>query len=138
MYFKLHPIEYESWEENYPILKNHPEINIIPKGKDLYEILASAKHHVSMSSTVLYEAVVFGVRRYVMIKPKLLHILSPLIDMGLAKGFYSIDEFENLLDENVSMSDYVVGTVWKENAKENGLFYIKKIIDDYEKEREVC
>lgn len=138
VYFKLHPIEYESWEENYPILKNHPEINIIPKGKDLYEILASAKHHVSMSSTVLYEAVVFGVRRYVMIKPKLLHILSPLIDMGLAKGFYSIDEFENLLDENVSMSDYVVGTVWKENAKENGLFYIQKIIDDYEKEREVC
>ncbi len=135
VYFKFHPTEYHNWRERYQILVEHPEINIVPKEKDLYELLAEAKHHVSVASTVLFESAAYDVKRYVMIKPGWIQYIQPLIDLGLAKGFHNMNEFTELIKEETVNKRDLLESIWKTNAKENGLKVIGEIINANGKER---
>lgn len=135
VYFKFHPTEYHNWRERYQILLEHPEIHIVPQEKDLYELLAEAKHHVSVTSTVLFESAVYDVKRYVMIKSGWMQYLQPLIDLGLAKGFHDMDEFVELIEGEAVSDCELIGTIWKTNAKENGLNVIEGIINATQKEK---
>ena len=134
VYFKFHPTEYAVWEEKYPILKECPEIKIVPKEMDLYELLASVKHHVAVVSTVLFEAVTFDVKRYVMITQEWIQYIQPLIDSGLAKGFCTMEEFQSLLEKDRESYECDVDFMWKEGARENGLRALRQIIKGYGRE----
>lgn len=136
IFFKFHPSEYRNWEKKYPFLKEHPEIHIVPKEKDLYELLASAKHHVSVLSTVLFESVIFNVKRYVMVKPGRIQYIQPLIDIGLAKTFNDMEEFEKLIKEDIKKDEFINDTIWKSDARKNGLTALEKIINSYEIKRQ--
>lgn len=126
--FKPHPVEYPDFRELYPVFEAYPEIRIIPKETDLYELLAGAKHHVAAASTVLFEAAIFDVKRYVMYMPEWIQYVQPLIDAGLAKMFRNLDELQELLEEKEYVDKSILDRLWKSNAKENALGVLEGII----------
>lgn len=127
--FKPHPVEYPDFRELYPVFEAYPEIRIIPKETDLYELLAGAKHHVAAASTVLFEAAIFDVKRYVMYMPEWIQYVQPLIDAGLAKMFRNLDELQELLEEKEHVDKSILDRLWKCNAKENALGVLEGIIN---------
>lgn len=127
--FKPHPGEYPNVRELYPVFEAYPEIRIIPKETDLYELLASAKHHVAVASTVLFEAAIFNVKTYVMYMPGWVQYVQPLIDFGLAKMFRDLDELQELLEEKEDAEKGMLDFIWKKNARENALDALDNIIN---------
>jgi len=68
--YKLHPREYQNWEQQYPWLKE-TDITVIDSDEPgLYELLASAEIQIGVSTTVLYEGVLFGLETYLVDLPK--------------------------------------------------------------------
>lgn len=126
--FKPHPVEYMDFDNLYPVFKEYPEIRIIPKEMNLYELLASAKHHVAAASTVLFEAAIFDVKRYVMYWPEWIQYIQPLIDMGLAEVFHDLDELQELLECEKDIDKSMLDFIWKSNARENALKALDNII----------
>lgn len=130
VYFKFHPFEFDTWQQKYTIFSEHPGIHIVPKDKDVYEILASAKHHVTAVSTVMYEAVIFDVKRYVLaVSDRNQDYLDPLLDTGMAIKIYNVNEFEKHIYENTQNNSQISHEIWKENARENGLNILDDIIN---------
>lgn len=68
--FKLHPGEYERWEEYYPELEAAHRTRTIRvvKGSSstLYELLAESRWQVGVNSTALYEGIAFGCKTFVL------------------------------------------------------------------------
>lgn len=126
--FKPHPVEYSDFDKLYPVFEEYPEICIIPKEMNLYELLASAKHHVAAASTVLFEAAIFDVKRYVMYMPEWIQYIQPLIDIGLAEVFHSLDELQELLEREKNVDKSMLEFIWKSNASANALEALDNII----------
>lgn len=127
--FKPHPREYPHMRELYSVFDEYPEIRIIPREMNLYELLAGAKHHVAAISTVLFEAAIFDVKRYVMYRPEWIQYIQPLIDMGLAKPFHNVEGLEGLLKEKECPDRSMIDFIWKRNARENALEALENIIN---------
>lgn len=132
--YKPHPREYSDFRELYPVFEAYPDIRIIPKETNLYELLAGAKHHVAAASTVLFEAAIFDVKRYVMYMPEWIQYIQPLIDIGLAKMFRNLDELQELLEEEDDADKSMLDYIWKSNARENALKTLENIINSRELE----
>jgi hypothetical protein len=59
--FKLHPSEYDIWENNYPAL-SHPRIKVIDNDDEhLYKLISEAHKVLGVYSTALFEALYFNV-----------------------------------------------------------------------------
>jgi CDP-glycerol glycerophosphotransferase (TagB/SpsB family) len=127
--FKPHPREYPHMRELYSIFDEYPEIQIIPQDMNLYELLAGAKHHVAAVSTVLFEAAIFDVKRYVLYRPEWIQYIQPLLDIGLAKLFYNLDQLQELLAEEENVDKSMLDFIWKRNARENALKALENIIN---------
>ena len=115
--------------ELYSIFDEYPEIQIIPQDMNLYELLAGAKHHVAAVSTVLFEAAIFDVKRYVLYRPEWIQYIQPLLDIGLAKLFYNLDQLQELLAEEENVDKSMLDFIWKRNARENALKALENIIN---------
>jgi len=127
--FKPHPREYPYMRELNSIFDEYPEIQIIPQDMNLYELLAGAKHHVAAVSTVLFEAAIFDVKRYVLYRPEWIQYIQPLLDIGLAKLFYNLDQLQELLAEEENVDKSMLDFIWKRNARENALKALENIIN---------
>lgn len=63
--YKLHPEEYDGWREKYPSLVD-TDIDVIDTDSpSLYSLLSRAEIRVGVSSTVLYEGLIFGGLTYI-------------------------------------------------------------------------
>lgn len=60
--YKLHPFEFDIWEDNKWLLKlrNALDVEIIGEQRSLYELMATSEYQVGVFSTALYEGVEFG------------------------------------------------------------------------------
>lgn len=71
--YKLHPKEYESWEQLYPKLVEAKKLSNFKlcdsSRNDLYEVLNSVEYVVGVYSTVLYEALALGKKTILMKLP---------------------------------------------------------------------
>ncbi len=130
IYYKFHPSEFDGWESKYPLLKSSERINIIPDTMELYKVLAMAKYHVTVYSTVLYESLVYDVRRFVYDIGEVSEVMYPLIDAGGAETFHDLREFEDLLGKEPEYDRELSERVWTEHAAENGLAAFQKIIGE--------
>lgn len=128
--FKIHPVEQDSWEKNYPMVASTEDIHIIPINTDLYEVLQSSRHHISSSSTVLYEAIIFDNKRYVYDLGGLSDFVQPLVDMNMALKFKTMQELEVALHTPHNNSSSFVSNVWKINAKQNAHKIVESMIRD--------
>lgn len=69
-------------------------------------------------STVLFEAAIFDVKRYVLYRPEWIQYIQPLLDIGLAKLFYNLDQLQELLAEEENVDKSMLDFIWKRNARE--------------------
>ncbi|MFC7057716.1 hypothetical protein [Halovenus salina] len=67
--YKLHPKEYEDWDERYPWLLES-DLKIIESDvPSLYQLLAQSKTLIGVSSTVIYEGFNFGLETFLLDVP---------------------------------------------------------------------
>lgn len=58
--FKLHPLEYQDWEQRYPELLEMPYVNVISDWRhDIYYYIQKADIIIGQYSTTLFEAIAF-------------------------------------------------------------------------------
>jgi hypothetical protein len=91
--YKLHPSEYEKWEEKYPELTKS-NINVIGRsGPPLYQLFANSYAQVGVYSTAIYEGLCFGLKTFIFQCPKS-KPLQPLVSDGSAKYISSAEDIE--------------------------------------------
>lgn len=133
IYFKFHPGEASAWKNKYRILSESKGIQIVDPKLNIYQMFARAKHHVSVMSTVMYEAVSFDICRYIYrfegLKEDLLKICAPLVENGGAEKFSNVQELESLINKKTNTEVNFADRMWKHGAKENGQKALKEIID---------
>lgn len=130
IFFKIHPLEYDNREKQYPLLASYPQIQIISPDTDLYELLSQAKHHIAYASTVLYEAIIFDNNRYLFDFGDFSENMQPLVEAKLVYKFKTLEELEVLLNKSMgTISDYRL-EVWKTDAKRNGLEKLREIMNE--------
>jgi len=81
---KLHPDEYNDWETKYPWLTTAP-LTVVDKNEPpLYKLLASSTVQVGVTSTVVYEGLVFDLDTYLLDHFRPMRT-DHLVDDGIAR-----------------------------------------------------
>lgn len=68
-------------------------------------------------------------KRYVLYRPEWIQYIQPLLDIGLAKLFYNLDQLQELLAEEENVDKSMLDFIWKRNARENALKALENIIN---------
>jgi hypothetical protein len=63
--YKLHPKEYDDWEDRYPHLADSA-VEISAGDPPLYELFAESRVQIGVDSTALYEGLRFGLETYIL------------------------------------------------------------------------
>ena len=89
--YKLHPGEYDRWQEEYPWLLDADFKVIDSSEPPLYELFAKSSSQIGVGSTAVYEGLAYDLETYVYDCPGS-EILEPLLDDGSATLVSSADE----------------------------------------------
>lgn len=116
--YKLHPREYNSWEDQYPWLANADLQVVDSDDPPLYRLFAESTAQVGVGSTAVYEGLNFGLETYVLDIPSEKHKLEHLIEAGYAELVSAPDE---LLNRSKAGGDrrFDVEAIFKSNAIAN-------------------
>ena len=124
--YKPHPLEIINNDTFYfkELEKNNIEI-IKNYDSDLYRLLSQARWVMGVSSTVLYEALAFKCKVFILNEPGS-ERLSKLINLKLAFLIKSIDNIEYFLNKTIKKNS--ISLFYNDNNKKiKSLFKIKKI-----------
>jgi hypothetical protein len=105
--YKLHPGEYDRWQDEYPWLVD-AEFDVIDRSEPpLYELFAESSAQVGVGSTAVYEGLAFGLETFVYDYSGS-KVLKPLVDDGSAKLISSVEELATSLGsiENLFKRQY--------------------------------
>ena len=125
--FKLHPLEYRNWRENYPLLSNSSIEVIDTNDRSLYEIFASCSALVCVFSTSIYEGLGFGLPVFIYDCPD----TKAIEDLISNKVVSKVKDCENLCAELETLSNQNTSTkeyLWKSGALENMKMEIEKVL----------
>jgi len=81
--YKLHPGEYDRWQDEYPWLLDADFRIIDSPSPPLYQLFAESSAQIGVGSTAVYEGLCFDLETYVYNYPGS-HILEPLVNEGAA------------------------------------------------------
>jgi len=114
--YKLHPKEYDHWQEKYPWLVDADFEVIDSSEPPLYELFAESHAQVGVYSTAIYEGLAFDLDTYIYDCSES-DVMDPLIREGSAKLVSSADE----LTPNVGETTYSFDSEYyfSSNAVEN-------------------
>ena len=135
--YKLHPEEYDIWEQRYPELKEYPNIHVITDvSVSLYDCFAATHAVVGVFSGALYEAVAFDLPIYLYQDGQYIKNMEKLIDINGAKVINSAKELLNDLEQTGAKKTVAPEQeIWKKNAETNLFREIDRIINDNEREK---
>ena len=124
--YKLHPGEYDRWEEEYPWLKDS-EIEVIDSNEySIYHYMINARIQIGVSSTAVFEGLKFGLETYIF-NVGGSERMKDLIENGNAKLIDDANEID--LEDGVSdFNGQDLEYYWKDNALENMKSAVKEII----------
>ena len=125
---KLHPGECKSWKTHYPEL-NDAKLEVLDKPVNVHELMASAKYHVGIGSTVMYEALAFSGTVLIYDHPYSF-LMDDLIEKGYVQLFKEDESLINLITENQIDQNYedICSQLFKQNATRNIEEAIRAII----------
>lgn len=112
--YKLHPAEYQTWEDDYAYLQAC-QVEVAGQGaKGIYAYFASSDVQVGAYSTAIYEGLGFGLHTLVL---RVGHYgaMQPLVDEGFAKYIDSAEEAVQYIQEN-KWGDKEAQDFWKEGS----------------------
>jgi len=94
--YKLHPGEYDRWEEEYPWLAES-SVRVIDRSEPpLYRLFAESSAQIGVGSTAVYEGLCFDQETFVF-EIDGAEILQPLVENGTASFVGDVDEFATRL-----------------------------------------
>ncbi|WP_338729858.1 hypothetical protein [Haladaptatus sp. DJG-WS-42] len=96
--YKLHPGEYERWEDAYPWLLEANFKIVDSQEPQLYKLFSESSAQIGVGSTAVFEGLAFGLETFVY-ECSGSEILQPLVDDGSAKLISSADELVLALEE---------------------------------------
>lgn len=102
--YKLHPGEYDRWEENYPWLIEADFELVDSSDRQLYKMFAESSAQIGVGSTAVYEGLAFGLETYIY-DCLGSDMLQPLVDEGSAELISSADELVSSLGEGGGLFD---------------------------------
>lgn len=124
--YKLHPGEFDRWEDEYPWLLDADFEIIGDSDRQLYELFAESSGQVGVGSTAIYEGLAFGLNTYVY-DCLGSSILKPLVDDGAAHFISSVEDLIPLLEGCDTTFDQ--GYYFLPNATEQTCSIIEHLID---------
>lgn len=125
--YKLHPGEYAGWQKKYPwLLESGIEV-IDSLEHNIYEYFAVSDVQVGVSSTAVFEGLVFGLETYVY-NTVSAECLQPLCDSGYAVMVDSAEEMLACLTEPDTDKKKPSGDFWKRDAQKNLFGQIDKVL----------
>ncbi|SFC23151.1 hypothetical protein [Butyrivibrio sp. YAB3001] len=126
--YKLHPDEYDIWEEKYPKLKEMKNITVLSDSSiSLYECFMDSYAVVGIYSGALYEALAFDLPIY-LYNANYIENMQNLIDIKGALVFNSANELYDLLHKGQRAIQPSV-EIWKWNAMNNTTNEINMILN---------
>lgn len=96
--YKLHPDEYDRWEDEYPWLVDSGFKVIDSSEPPLYELFAESSAQVGVGSTAVYEGLAFGLETFVY-ECSGSKVLQPLVEEGSTKSISTAEDFAASLSE---------------------------------------
>lgn len=126
LFYKLHPEEYQYWEDNYPWLLDTGIEVVDGKGKSLYEIFSLCEVQIGVSSTALFEGLGFGLNTLLYRK---IHsaLFQELCDQGYMAYVENADDCMEMLEKGCHQS---VQDFWVQDALENMVHELDKIMEE--------
>lgn len=117
--YKLHPSEYENWEQLYPELQGSG-IEVIGAGNvTLYDCLAASDVQVGVYSTTILEGLGFGLRTFIY-SQKEAESMQGLLDMGIAELVGTAQELADKIGQkHTTQPGYDINYFWRENSLNN-------------------
>lgn len=115
--YKLHPSEYKTWKEIYPMLKESGIEVIGEKDMELYDCFAVSDAQVGIRSTTIYEGLGFHLRTFIF-NQDFEDYLGDLVEFGIAEMVTNSNEIASKIHEQRHIS-YNVDFFWKKNAMDN-------------------
>ena len=128
MIYKLHPSEYGEWKKWYPDLVNS-ELEIVSENThDIYYYIGNSDYIVGISSTVLFEAVEFNARVFI-IKEKDYRKAEVLCQYNMASFIRNESELEErVVSDHMEKPQVDKGRFFKKDSVENIKRELKEII----------
>lgn len=133
--YKLHPEEYDIWEQRYPKLKAFSNINVVTDTAiSLYDCFAATKAVVGVYSGALYEALAFDLPVYLYQDYNYIRNMKKLVDINGARVINGADELISHLQSGTEKKAvFYEQEIWKRHAKENMFREIDKIVSESSK-----
>jgi len=128
--YKLHPSECKTWKREYPHLVNEKIIEVLDQPMNVHELLASAKFHIGVNSTVLIEALAFNGTVFVYnTSHDEIEYMADFIKEGYMHSFEDENELLDLLANGPKNGDIDISkNLFKSNAIKNIDHEVKEII----------
>lgn len=128
--FKLHPNEYQNWEENYPKIPESVKI-IDNNDKDIHYFIAISDAVIGINSTALFEAAFYPTEIFILEEDSYEN-MGILLNSGKAKLIHGmkelIDRITRLEDKTVCDFDY--NAVYSKNSIQNIQKEVQRILNE--------
>lgn len=125
--YKLHPGEYDRWQDEYPWLVD-VDLDVIDGSEPpLYKLFAESSTQIGVGSTAVYEGLCFDLETYVYDLPGA-SVLEPLVDDGVAELISSVDELVSSLGTRRTTFDREY--YFEPNATENVCQTLQQLASD--------
>lgn len=127
--YKLHPGEYDRWEDEYPWLAESDMRVIDESEPPLYRLFAESSAQIGVGSTAVYEGLCFGLETFVF-EVDGSEVLRPLIEDGAAS---SVESVEDLREDIGSATEHRFDRerFFKSDSVDNIITALKKIRHDH-------
>jgi hypothetical protein len=100
---KLHPKEYDSWEQDYPWL-SESDIVCVTEETPLYKLFAESTAQIGVYSTALYEGIRFGLQTYILELPGS-ESMQSLVENDYAELIRSVDDYITYQNKNKKINE---------------------------------
>ena len=102
--YKLHPGEYETWRENYPVLSKlikYDNFKLIDNNEiPLYKLFAESEFQVGAFSTAIYEGLSFNCKTFILDVPGV-EYLDDLVEKNIVIKINDSDDMVDKLNDNL-------------------------------------
>lgn len=127
--YKLHPKEYPDFKKTYSGFKSKNLTFISNNDNDIHYFLNNCDYLIGVASTVLFEAIAYG------IKPMVLNVsdfeyMENLLENDLASLVKNEEDVLMEIEKDRYLDKNKVNYYWKQNSIDNILTNIEKIISD--------
>lgn len=118
--YKLHPAEYEDWEQNYQQLASLPNVEIPGREskKSLHQLFAESSLQIGVFSTAIFEGLAFNLKTFIVNLPGS-EYTEELVGAHLVTLVNKPDEIITFLNSHsANQADTIGQLVWETNSLE--------------------